>query len=422
MKHFTVRLALLLALTACSKHSEEEFAPQPVSHFDRVVMVYMSGDNDLSDDATNDLQEIKEGMKTIGANNKMLVFMDHMSERRPYILDVGANGCDTVEVFDHEFYASDPKNFHNIIASLAERYPAEEYGLVLWGHASGWLIERDTIASQQTAAPQARRAYGYDNRGEDASATLARWMNITQMGHAMQGLPHFRFILADCCCMLCAETAYELRKATDYLIGSPAEIPGYGAPYQLIVPELFSSRDSFYCDIIDKYYDYYLEQYQTSAYTNYSSTSYLAGYSLPMAVVDMQYMDDLADATRDALSLQQVYTVDRLPYYYESHLPVMYDMGCVMQRNVSAEVYEEWRKALRKAVPYRRFSARWMSRYNSITRKMRADEFADCGDAYAGLSMFVPLSLYDQAANCDYNEKIRNTQWFWAVEWDRSDQ
>ena len=49
-------------------------------------------------------------------------------------------------------------------------------------------------------------------------------MNITQMARAMKGLPKLDYIFADCCNMMCAEVAYELKDATRYLIGSPAEI------------------------------------------------------------------------------------------------------------------------------------------------------------------------------------------------------
>ena len=47
-------------------------------------------------------------------------------------------------------------------------------------------------------------------------------------------------MLFDACYMQSVEVIYQLRDRTDYFIGSPTEIPGPGAPYEAVVPALFS--------------------------------------------------------------------------------------------------------------------------------------------------------------------------------------
>ena len=79
-------------------------------------------------------------------------------------------------------------------------------------------------------------------------------MNITQMAKALEGLTPFKYIFVDCCNMVSAETGYELRNATEYLIGSPAEIPGWGAPYDKIMPSLFKNGSDMYRGIVDAYW------------------------------------------------------------------------------------------------------------------------------------------------------------------------
>jgi hypothetical protein len=40
-----------------------------------------------------------------------------------------------------------------------------------------------------------------------------------------KSLVHLKYIMFDCCNMMCLENLYELRSVADYIIGSPAEIP-----------------------------------------------------------------------------------------------------------------------------------------------------------------------------------------------------
>lgn len=101
-------------------------------------------------------------------------------------------------------------------------YPADDYGLVLWGHGNGWVIMNDSVAT--------RRAIAVDN-GNNKVSDSGMWLNIPSLHIALKALPHpFKFIFADCCNMQNVEVAYELRDVTEYYIASPAGIPGEGAP------------------------------------------------------------------------------------------------------------------------------------------------------------------------------------------------
>ena len=67
-------------------------------------------------------------------------------------------------------------------------------------------------------------------------------MNPTQAS-VLKNIPHLKFIMTDCCNMMCLENLYELRQTCDYFIGSPAEIPDNGAPYDQIVSDMFAGGD-----------------------------------------------------------------------------------------------------------------------------------------------------------------------------------
>lgn len=65
-------------------------------------------------------------------------------------------------------------------------------------------------------------------------------------------------MLFDACYMQSVEVIYQLRDRTDYFIGSPTEIPGPGAPYEAVVPALFS-QDKPEINIAESYYTVYAE-------------------------------------------------------------------------------------------------------------------------------------------------------------------
>jgi len=405
MKHLLLFVCTILLLAGCRDDNSDK---KTVIEGQRTVIVYMSAENNLADNARRDIEEMLFGCKELDNLQHLVVFLDDERSTHPVIMELKNGVCDTVVTYDNDFYASDPERFGEILSTIIEKFPAKSYGLVLWGHAKGWLVEKDSVA--QSASSRRFNAYGIDT-GSNLSLPYtfgSRWMNISQMVKALEPLPYFDFIFADCCCMMCVETAYELRHKAHYLIGSPSEIPANGAPYDTIVPLMFSTADDFYVDIIDTYYDAYLN---VSSYNN----------SLPLSTVDLHQMDSLAEATRAVLKAPDDYDVTRLAYYYQDkdELPVMYDMVSLMERNLDASNYAEWLKVFNKAVPYRRFSKRWMTDIMvfDVYKSFSTSLFSV--DNFGGLSMFVPLHDYVYCRNYDFNNDIKKTGWYKAVDWSR---
>jgi hypothetical protein len=269
----------------------------------------------------------------------------------------------------------------------------------------------DTVAQARMAST---RAYGQDD-GKDMTGGSRKWMNITQMAKAMQGLPKLKFIFADCCNMMCAEVGYELRNATEYLIGSPAEIPGDGAPYDKIVPYLYANGSNLYRNIIDTYYNYYLDDFRDE----YS----LDGYSVPLSVIDTKYMDQLASATHDILGSfvpekPEGTSLSNIAYYWYYDTPVMYDMKAVVKTNATEGDYNNWVKVFNQAVPYSRMSMKWMTIYSKLESNFR--NFTQDESMYGCVSMFVPLnSYYYNYGEFKYNKTSTSMEWNRAMEWNR---
>ena len=425
MNRLIIAIIGILVCWSCSKKDDPEPIPEPV--IQHTVLVYMSGENNLTKDSrypnesylADDLEEMKEGSYLLSKDQRLIVFIDSVGTKNyPHFVEIANGKATEVYRYESDFYASDPEKFREIVKWTIDKYPSEEYSLVLWGHATGWAVSNDTIASSRKYT----RAYGqdkyWDNNSSDNNSS-EKWMNITQMAKALEGLPKLKYIFADCCCFACVESAYELRNVADYLIGSPAEIPGEGAPYDIIVPKLFSQSPTFYKEICDTYYDYFMDAYQIPPYTDKSTNSYLIGYSVPLSVIDLSKMDNLAQATNQVMKsfatyYPEVLNLANIPFYFGYDYPVMYDMKSVIQKYAPSSDYAQWLSAYNQAVPYSLVSKRWMTIYSMI--KNNYDLFPSDENVYGCVSMFFPQNNYDYSI-FKYNTRIKNYQWYYAVNW-----
>jgi len=415
MKYFLSLISAILLFTACSKDDDGPAFERTKAS--RAVLIFMAGENNLTYDSghrflKDDLLEMAEGSKLLSDNQRVLVFVDSLGTNNaykgtPFITEVHGGKTYNRKIFDTDFYSCDPAMFREIVSWMTTNVEADSYALVMWGHASGWLVSPDTIAS----ASAGRRAYALDTNG-DASG-IQKWMNITQMAKALDGLPKMDFIFADCCNMMCAEVGYELRNATNYLIGSPAEIPGSGAPYNIILPYFFKNGSDLYKGIIDTYYDYYLDYY-----TNHTQYG-LSGYSVPLSVIDTKYMEQLAQQTKSILTsyippYPQVLQLYGLPYYWITTEPILYDMRAIIRNYVDTADLDAWENVYKQAVPYYRMSGKWMTIENHL--KFYPELIDDCGC----VSMFIPQddTAYTSGEYC-FNKTCTNFGWNRVMDWSR---
>lgn len=403
MKYLLTMICALALLVSCSDDDEKEYT-EPVIHpkAERTVIVYMSAENNLSSNATDDINEMVEGSKTMPDNVNLIAFVDKAEkDTPPYILRIKDGKMTKDSYYDNEedFYACDPEMMYETLKWIMTRYPADSYGLVLWGHASGWLIDKDSVDTN-TAAHKPHRAYGQDTGRDLENGSGAKWINIPSLAKVLERLPKFLFILSDCCNFQCVEVAYELRNTADYIIGSPAEIPYYGAPYDKITAELFGKGEDFYKAIVDKYSE------QTDSY----------GYRTPLSVVKTDEMENLASASRriiGILSESEAIDTDRVIYYYGYEtrgitMKISFDMNDLIMKNIgSGSIYDTWKAAFDKAVVYKAASRFWMNNY------IPSFDFTVTDERYGGVSMFIPQDIYDEM-DYNYNRTIKQMQWYYA--------
>ena len=406
----------MMGFTACS--SEEDVLMETKGNVsldinqyataERTVLVYLAGKNNLSESLQTNLEQMKAGSKCIGSNTLLAFVRRDIQGEQPWLARI-SNGeladslsLDDMGISTSNMQACNPELMEQVLKYAYSHYPANEYGLVLGGHSTGWLIEQE---------PDDTRAFGVDNGdGYAYSSRNRRWINVPTMANVLERVPHLKFIFADCCNFMCLETMYELRNVTDYIIGSPAEIPAEGAPYEQIMPVLFE-KNTFCSSIIDIYH---------SAQNG----------EVPLSVVKTSAMDQLASATRYALDMVQEkigngyadtqglihygYSASSIQFHQEYNL--FYDAGDFFRSQLPESDYRQWKQALDEAVVEKRFAKEWRT---CMTWRYIYSDFEMTEEKYHGVSMYVP-----QDPSTEYgkyfarnNEDIKQLKWYQSVGW-----
>ena len=264
---------ICLQLTSC----QHEDPDAPVTPVKRTILVYMVASNSLGSNGRDqqDLDEMDRAVESDQLNGcRLLVYRIGRESDTPLLFEIkkGKRGLvvhETLETYDSTKGASvTAARMSKVIADAKLHAPAQDYGLILWSHGTGW-------APSLTTRPNApRRVFGEDN-----GATMA----LDQLAAAIP-VGGFSWIYADVCYMGAIEVAYQLRHCCHYFVGYPTEIPGRGMPYELTLPYLCANQ-VLLAQACQETYEYY--DIQTGANRTFSAV-----------VVDCSYLDQLASVCR----------------------------------------------------------------------------------------------------------------------------
>ena len=369
------------------------------------LLIYMMAENNLNSYAARDMEEISAVAATVPADCGLFVFIDDVMLPRllRYYNNNGLPECDTLYAFEEDFCSSDINNMADVCDILLERFNMCELNLIMWSHGDGWLLDK----SRKSVA----RAIGHDNCENSAwGGPMSKGsIEMKELAGLIDSLPvDVKLLMYDACFMQCIESVYELRNSVDYILASPAEIPGAGAPYNKIIP-------LFFADVLD------VEDVMMEYYNFYKSNS----LGVLLSVVDCRWVEEFADATMPyiakyfsgdvAFDYEKIFSYIDGGYFYGSYsYPDFFDMNGVMMHCLSDEEYKEWRAAFDKMVPYSCCTARWMSVYSYYTTGH--DYYYTDTKQYSGVSMYLPR---EEAVYGGLNEDFRTTGWYERVGWTR---
>ena len=388
MKHCLTILFIALLLVSCKEHE-----PESATIMKRVVVVYMVAENSLSGYATSDLNEMRKATTSIPDSCQLVVYYDNASGQIPQILTFDSKqGEQVLYQYRTDPISTDSAAMQQALTIIRQKCPAQSYGLVMWSHASGWVPQ------------QRRKSFGIDN-GQNTTANEGTEMEISTLQNVLQksGIT-WDYIFFDACFMQGVEVAYELRDVTEWCIGSPAEIPGEGAPYDIIMPDLFREKDEVW-RIAEDYYTYYKDLFYPTKYN-------INNMAVVLSAIRTSELEALARATAPLLTTLDEYpSTDGIQQYcvYSNATfwkPEYFDMGSFMGQWLTEEKYQTWRTALDKAVPHQFASSQWRSTYSRFFYPVVTDP-----DHIACLSMYLPVEGHWM------NDYYRQTAWWKRVKY-----
>lgn len=406
-------LAVALLLGACRKDKDEKDEEPPLEQptagtaDGRTVLVYIAAENSLATYASRDVNEILQGAEYLGARDHVLVYLDNTSKPCIYDINFWQKGKKLSELkpvveYDTDLDSCTPETFSSVLDFVQQNYPAPSYGLVLWSHASGWLPPQPVTAGNYRQAWGAkRRAFGYDCQ-QNIESNSGSQLSINQIRDVLLQHGTFDFILFDACFMQNIEVAYQLRHCARYIIGSPAEVPAPGAPYNTMLKHMFQAVDSM-PRMVDDYYDAYRGDYLYGVLFSAVDCSQLEAVAALTRPLVQQYKQTLLEM--DYTDVLNYYWWDNYFYYAYSDY---YDMQGLLRAALSEDDYQQWQPQYQKLFAAQTHTKRWFSAFNG-----RSDNIVKEGQ-YSGLSMHVPLQKY-AAQNKWFAPAYYETDWAKAV-------
>lgn len=386
MKGFSVRkyiaglicLSGVLMLASCFMNSKYD------DKKNRTVLIYIGADNNLSNIANSNIYSMNSCISNGMDNDNLLVFVDR-KDIAPVLLHVHNFKVDTVTVYP-ERDSTDPMVLRQVIDDMVKDWEAESYGLVLWSHGTGWIPTRRLhyVAPNMKYAQSRTKAFAWEDRpGENPKYSC---MDLDDLVDAIpDGL--FDYIVFDACYMGNVEIAYALRNKANFVVSSCYEIVSYGFPYHIITRDLMNGNLIKTCN---EFYNYYNQM---------SGWERMAGISL----VVTNELDSLANcfrkiineygATIPDMDVSKVQHFDR----FDNH--VFFDLeDLVVNLDVRKDWLTEFRLQLERCIMFK----------VSTPYIFPGDADAIKVDAYCGLSVFIPISKYD---NSGLNDDYRQTEW-----------
>ncbi len=241
-----------------------------------------------------------------------------------------------------------------IINQSLDLFEADTYGLTLWSHGDGWLPGTEQKKKLST------RSFGEDSN--DGNSSASTYMDILDLKNVLIATPGFEYLIFDACNMQGIEVAYELREVTDYMIGSPVEVSAYGAPYQDMVPALFSESNAH--AFFNQYalnFDYEEFEDTKSTFSKSSVTEEINTavykYGAAVSVISCRDLDELARTTKIILNSysenRSTIPTAEIFNYDNNYYNFYYDLKSLMSNisGTSTAAWKSWETAYQKAVP-----------------------------------------------------------------------
>jgi Clostripain family len=304
------------------------------------VMVYMAGNNSLSDAAGDDLVE----MEKVGSSDdvKVCAFLKQTDGQGARRLIVGKGGDHEVDENLGDIDSGDPQTVIDFVRWAAEKAPAERRALVLWNHGGGWRpSDLDPVYSEVRGdAPPRSRHSEVNHRANEPVARVLFKTTLRKIaeqpsrgereicsddgtGHSLDTIELGRICALlrkdsgaaldllgmDACLMSNLEVAYQVRDDVTNIVGSEELEPGAGWPYTEVLRDLQQKSDMDGAElgqvIVERYVESYRDQKGQWPITQCAvATAQIDKIAGPLDHLASQLREELKDSWPELMSAQ----------------------------------------------------------------------------------------------------------------------
>lgn len=272
MRRFFLLNLICLALTSCSLLNSSmgigtgesvTTSSNSKSTKDKwTILIYMAADNNLESEAIEDIWEM-ETSKLNCKNTNILFLLDrspsydisngNWSGTKMFSLKTGRSNnsrtmisteinCEELGLVagkENELDLSDTYVLANAVSFMMNNFKSNHYGLIMWGHGTGWRGSEEKIEK---------------NKGFAFDSTSGTYMSLQQMKNGIKsGLQDKKldFIGFDTCFGGEVEVFYELKDLALYGIGSPGLLVSSGWNYTTLLNDFTAKSQKGVLDFCD---------------------------------------------------------------------------------------------------------------------------------------------------------------------------
>lgn len=389
-----VTLATLLS-GACTKEAPADPA---LNRFQRTLLVWLGGDNNLSRETAAKIAAINSGR--MPEHTACLIYEDTRDGGARLLRLYGMNtssGTASAEVlceYGRENSAS-AGVFGRVLGKVMADYPAESHGLLFFSHGSGWLPQ----GMLQTPSPKSSlsKSLGWDEGVQSDGLDHAE-MELTAFAAAIPD-GALDFIVFETCLTAGIEVAYELKNKTRYMLASPAEIlspgftPVYGSSFRFLLDMSESLENN-----LSAFGQAYMRHINTLRGDYRSATlSLIATDAMDMLAGRIREMSPRFGTPAGVTGWQRF---DRPGSYGDiPALPRYFDLGEWMEELSTPVQYPVLEKLLKRIVKWKGNTNQFLPSRNGFEIKR-----------YSGLTVYLPRPEFGAL-----NEAYRFTSWYKAI-------
>lgn len=339
---------------------------------DRIILVYMGGDNNLSEETDAKIDALYKGWNE-NNRGKLVIYCDPADDL-PQLIEIctcakGNTIKKIIHTYEEENSASQ-EVLNRVIKDVKKQYPAPSYGLILFSHASGWLPEGSL------SKPKSVLTDGKDE------------MSLNDFAKAIPD-NSFDFIIFEACFMAGIEVAYELKDKTDYILASSAEIvsPGFEEIYKRSLSYLYEPTTN-------------LKGFGESAFNYFNSQS---GFlkSATFSIIKTAGLENLADYIKDNCEIDKTVDIKTVQHFDRYTYRLFFDFedyyASLLQ---SAEQQKDLTEIINNCVVYKAATSSFMEEYNGfqikkhsgLTTYIRQEAFLHLNTEYQKLNWYKKVS------------------------------